>query len=164
MENEFRDGLACAMGGNHWKHRKCVTVESFSVFRIPSNATKEGSPRCDTTKSGMKEICYDVENEPKIQPLEGESFVHKTTTTEEEARLDIEANRLWDFRFCRTFFHVKIFNPLARVCPKNFNKAYKFHESRKKLKYDSRNIKVWKAPLAPYSLHVQVALHHQPRK
>ena len=44
----------------------------------------------DTFASVMKEICYDVEIE--LQPLESESFVHKTTTTEDEARLDIKAN------------------------------------------------------------------------
>ena len=41
---------------------------------------------------------------PMLQPLEGEFFVHKTTTIEEEARIDIEANGFWDSRFCRTFF------------------------------------------------------------
>ena len=103
----------------------------------------------DTFASVMKEACYDVEIEPKLQPLEGESFVHKTTTTEDEARLDIKANGLWDSRFCRTFFDVKIFNPLARTCPKNVNEAYKFHESQKKLKYESRIINVEKSTFIP---------------
>ena len=44
----------------------------------------------DTFAAIMKEVCFDVEIEPKLQPLEGESFVHKTTTTEDEARLDIK--------------------------------------------------------------------------
>ena len=39
-------------------------------------------------------VCYDAEIEPKLQPLEGESFVHRTTTTEDEAILDIKANGL----------------------------------------------------------------------
>ena len=81
----------------------------------------------------MREVCYDVEIEPKLQPLEGESFFHKTTTTEDEARLDIKANGLWDSRFCRTFFDFTIFFPLARTRPKNANEAYNFHESQKKL-------------------------------
>ena len=63
----------------------------------------------------MKEFCYDVEIEPKLQPLEGETFVDETTTTEDEARIDIKANGLWDSRFRRTFFNVKIFNPLEHV-------------------------------------------------
>ena len=58
--------------------------------------------------------------EPKLQPLQGESFFHETTTTENEARLDIEASCLLDFRFCTTFLQdVKIFNTLARTCLKD---------------------------------------------
>ena len=102
----------------------------------------------DTFASVMKEVCYDVAIEPKLQPLEGESFVHKTTTTEDEARLDMKANGLWDSRFCRTFFDVKIFNPLARTCLKNVNEAYRFHESQK-LKYESRIIIVEKSTFNP---------------
>ena len=90
----------------------------------------------DTFASVMKEVRYDVEIEPKLQPLKDESFVHKTMTTEDEARLDIKANGLWTGS-CRTFFDVKIFDPLARTHLKKVNEAYKFHESQKKLKYQS---------------------------
>ena len=31
----------------------------------------------------MDEVCYDVGNEPNLQLLQGESFGHKTTTTDE---------------------------------------------------------------------------------
>ena len=103
----------------------------------------------DTFASVMNEVCYDVEIEPKLQPLEVESFVHKTTTTEDEARLDNKANGHWDSRFCRTFFDVKIFNPLARTCPKNVNEAHKFHESQKKLKYESKVINVKESTFNP---------------
>ena len=92
----------------------------------------------DTFGKLMDEVCYDVELEPKLQPLEGESFDNKSTTTEDEARLDIKANGLWDTRFSRTFFDVKIFNPLAKSCPKQIKEAYKYHESLKKLKYEQR--------------------------
>ena len=81
----------------------------------------------DTFATVMKEVCFDVEIEPKLQPLEGESFDYKTTTTDDEARLDIKANGLWESRFRRTFFDVKIFNPLAKSCPKNINEAYTYH-------------------------------------
>ena len=64
----------------------------------------------------MKEVCFDVEIEPKLRPLERESFVHKTTSTEDEARVDNKANGLWDSRFCRTFFNVMFFNTLAKSC------------------------------------------------
>ena len=80
------------------------------------------------------------------------SFVHKTTSTEYEARLDIKANGLWDSRFCRTLFDVKIFNPLAESCPKVITEAYKFYETQKKLKYESRIINVKKSTFNPLVL------------
>ena len=64
----------------------------------------------DTFANLMNEVCYDVEIEPKLQPLQGESFVNKSTTTEDEARLDIKANVLWGSPFSR-FFWCKNFQP-----------------------------------------------------
>ena len=57
------------------------------------------------------------------ESLEGESFHNKTTTTEDEARLDIKAIGLWGDRFSRTFFDVKIFNPHAKSCLKTISDA-----------------------------------------
>ena len=37
----------------------------------------------------LDDVCDDVE--PKLQPLEGETFDNKSTSTEDEARLDIKA-------------------------------------------------------------------------
>ena len=67
----------------------------------------------------MHDICYDVEVEPTLQLLQGESFIHKTTSTDEKAQLDIKANGQWGLRLNRCFFDVNIFNPLASLCPKN---------------------------------------------
>ena len=67
----------------------------------------------DTFATLLDEVCHDVEIEPKLQSLEGESFHNKTTTTEDDTRIDIKANRLWGGRFSRTFFDVKIFNPVT---------------------------------------------------
>ena len=58
------------------------------------------------------EICHDVEIEPKLQSLEGKNIRNKTTTTEDDARLDIKANGLWGGQFSRTFFDVKTLNPM----------------------------------------------------
>ena len=74
----------------------------------------------------MKDVCFDVELEPKLQPIEGESFDNKTTTTEDEARMDIKANGLWETRFNRTFFDVKIFSPRAKSCPRTIKEAFIF--------------------------------------
>ena len=51
----------------------------------------------------MSEVCFDAEIEPKYQSLQDKSFVKNSTTTDEEAQLDVKANGLWGSRFCRTF-------------------------------------------------------------
>ena len=92
----------------------------------------------DTFANLMDEVCHDVQIEPMLQELQGETFDNKTTCSDEEARPDIKANGLWGQRFERTFFDVKIFNPLAKSCPREIKEAYKYHENIKKLKYEDR--------------------------
>ena len=67
----------------------------------------------DTFAKLLGDVCNDVEIEPKLQPLEGEIFDNKSTSTEDEARLDIKANRL----FYSKTFDVNL-QPLANSCPK----------------------------------------------
>ena len=97
----------------------------------------------------MNEVCHDVEIEPKPQPLQGESFVNNSTTTEDEARLDIKANGLWGSRFSRVFFYVKIFNPHAKTSRKLHKDAYKYHETLKNSKYQQRIFNVEQGSFCP---------------
>ena len=60
--------------------------------------------------------CHDVEIEPHFQPLQGETFDFKSTTTD-DARLDIKANRPLESRFNETYFDVKVFNPREKKLP-----------------------------------------------
>ena len=96
----------------------------------------------DTFANLMKDVCFDVQLEPKLQPLGGESLDNRTTTTEDEARLDIKANDLWEMRFNRTFSDVKRFNRLAKSYPRTSKEAYKLHEAQKRLKYEQRIVEV----------------------
>ena len=88
----------------------------------------------------MNEVCQDVEIEPHRQSLQGWSFDHRTTTTEDAARQDIKANGLWETCFSKTYVDVNIFNPSATSCPKSIPEAYTFHESQKWLKCEERII------------------------
>ena len=90
----------------------------------------------------MNEVDHDVEIEPKLQPLQGESFVNNSTTTEDESRLDIKANGLWGSRFSRAFFDVKISKPHAKTSRKLHKDAYKYHETLKNSKYQQRILNV----------------------
>ena len=103
----------------------------------------------DTFATLLDKVCHDVEIEPKLQSLEGESFHSKTTTTEDDARLDIKANGLWGGRFSRTFFAVKFFNLHAKSCPKILSDAYKYHERVKTLKYQQKILDVEHSSFVP---------------
>ena len=97
----------------------------------------------------MNEVCHDVEIEPKLQPLQGKSFVNNSTTTEDEARLDIKANGLWGSRFSRAFFDVKIFNSQAKTSLKLHKDAYKYHQTLKNSKYQQRVLNVEQSSFCP---------------
>ena len=121
---EFRVGLSLRSGLQPKNlPSKCPCGEDFTVSHA-LHCGKRGythmrhSEIHDTFAKIMRDVCYDVEIEPKLQTLEGESFEYRTTCTEDEARLDIKASGFWDSRFCRTFFDVKIFNAHAILSPK----------------------------------------------
>ena len=92
----------------------------------------------DTFANLMNEVCHEVEIALKLQLLQGESFVNNSTTTEDEARLDVKANKLWVSGFSHAFFDVKIFNPHAKTSRKLHKGAYKYHETLKNSKYQQR--------------------------
>ena len=48
-------------------------------------------------------FCRTFKREPERQTLEGESFGHKTTPTEQETRLDIKSCALWECLSYGTF-------------------------------------------------------------
>ena len=154
-KSEFRDGIALRYG---WDPKKipsyCTCGEKFTVAHA-MHCPKGGYTHIrhneirDEMAKLMDEVCYDVSIEPNLQPLQSERFDNKSTTREDEARLDIKANGLWESRFTRTFFDVKVFNPHAKSCPKNIADAYKYHEAIKKSKYEERVIKVEKSTFCP---------------
>ena len=45
----------------------------------------------DLTASLLREVCTDVEVEPRLQPLSGEVFLHSSANRDPEARLDVKA-------------------------------------------------------------------------
>ena len=44
----------------------------------------------------IRDVCPNVETEPTLQPLNGKAFKYCSTTTDNEARLDIAANGFWE--------------------------------------------------------------------
>ena len=103
----------------------------------------------DTFATLMSEACFDVEIEPKFRSLQGESFVNNSTTTDEDAQLDVKANGLWGSRFNRTFFDVKVFKPHAKTSRRLLKDAYKNHNSQKHSKYQERVLQIEQDSFSP---------------
>ena len=61
----------------------------------------------------LTDICHDVNVEPRLQTLSGETFTTHSTATQDNSRLDIIASGFWGGRFERKFFNVKVINPFA---------------------------------------------------
>ena len=62
----------------------------------------------------MKEVHNDVELEPSLQPLTGETLHHQTANTEPDARADIRVRGFWtDGR--NAFFDTRVFYPNAKL-------------------------------------------------
>ena len=103
----------------------------------------------DFTAELLNEICHDVEVEPCLTPLSGESFQHKTSNTSDDARGDISARGLWA-RGQKTFMDVRVFNPLAKTYAKGpLTAAYKMNELEKKRAYNRRIIDIENATFTP---------------
>ena len=68
----------------------------------------------DLTATMITSAAHDISIEPRLQPLSGENFHHRTAIREDGARLDVAANGVWGGRFERAFFDIRVFNPHAR--------------------------------------------------
>ena len=55
----------------------------------------------DTSAKILKEACYDVEAELKLQALQRAFFNLISSCSGDQARLNFQASRLWDLRFCK---------------------------------------------------------------
>ena len=64
----------------------------------------------DSFANLFNEVCDDVDLEPCLQCLQGETFAKTTTTIDDDARLDMKANGFFDSPLTRTYFDAKLFN------------------------------------------------------
>ena len=91
----------------------------------------------------LAEVCPCVAVELALQLLSGESFQHRSTNTEDNAKLDVCAREFWDKSRATAFFDVRVFNAHA---PSNGSlsttSCYRRHEMEKRRKYKRRIIKV----------------------
>ena len=158
-KSAFRDALCLRYG---WQPPRlpdrCPCGASFTIDHSLSCPTG-GYPTIrhnevrDLFSEMLQEVCYDVQREPILQPLTGEILTKKTSTTDDEARLDITANGFWGGRFQRTFYDVRIFNPNSKSYRStSVTSCYKRQEMGKKRKYEERINTVEHASFTPIIL------------
>ena len=150
---ETLDGIAFRYGWDPLKlPSTCACWEIFNLAHALHCRKHVAIRTYDTMTSVtllLDEVCDDVKVEPCLQTLQAETFANRTTITDDDARLYINANGFFDSRFSGTFFDVNVFNPYAKICPRSKPGSYKYHESIKKLKYEQRIIEVEKATFCP---------------
>ena len=107
----------------------------------------------DITATLLTEVCHDVCVEPDLQPVTPNQLDGATANQQDGARLDISANGVWGGRFEKTYFDVRILNPLA---PSNRNQGlsgmYRTHERAKKRAYEQRIQEVEHSSFTPLVL------------
>ena len=98
----------------------------------------------------LKDVCHDVQIEPHLQPLSGEVMSHRSTITENGARLDVSASGFWGNQFERSFFDVRVFNPSTQSNRNSsLQSVYRKHEMEKKRSYEQRILEVEHASFTP---------------
>ena len=107
----------------------CLVLSGFPTLR--HNEIR------DITASLLKEVCSDVCVEPDLQPVTHNQLDGASANSQDGARLDLSANGVWGGRHEKTFFDVRIFNPIA---PSNRGLSpaatYRKHECEKKCAYE----------------------------
>ncbi len=155
----FQDALALRYG---WTPADmpstCVCGNNFSVEHAMSCA-RGGFPSIrhneirDLTATLLTEVCHNVCTEPELQPVTQEALRGASANSQDGARLDIAANGFWGGTFERTYFDVRVFNPLA---PSNrhaqLSSAYRKHERIKKRMYEQRIREIEHATFTPLVL------------
>ncbi|XP_064400136.1 uncharacterized protein LOC135346446 [Halichondria panicea] len=103
--------------------------------------------------SWAEPVCNNVCTEPELQPVSQEALRGASANRQDGARLDIAANGFWGETFERTYFDVRVFNPLA---PSNrhtqLSSAYSKHERIKKRAYEQRIREIEHATFTPLVL------------
>eukprot|EP00117_Sycon_ciliatum_P045710 scpid96988/ scgid32821/ len=100
-------------GHQHACHQDASVATVTLTSPMPCPAVLGASPVFATTRSGTSrlmfcaQVMHGVCTEPMLQPVTGEKFRLLSTTTADQARLDVAANGIWGGRFERTFLDVR---------------------------------------------------------
>ena len=155
----FTDAISLRYGWNPPRTPlNCPCGSSFSLSHSLS-CPKGGLPTVrhneirDFTASLLSKVCHSVAVEPTLQPINGELLNGASANVQDGARLDIVANGVWGGPFERSYFDVKVFNPLAHsnIQPQ-LSTTYRNHEKAKKRLYEQRIREVEHSSFTPLIL------------
>ena len=101
----------------------------------------------------MTEVCRNVEIEPTLQPLSGETFQRRTANTEDHTRQDIRAKGFWGSQKVSAFFDIQVFNPYVPSNSTGSQAAnYRRHEREKRRAHERSIIEVKHGSFTPLVL------------
>ena len=114
------------------------TVDHAQICKLSGFIHMRHDDPTDFLASCMKEVLNDVEVEPKLQPLTGESFRHRTANTDPDARADLRVRGFWT-QGRNAFFDTRVFYPHARSYrSKPLKSLFRKMEGDKKREYGER--------------------------
>ena len=107
----------------------------------------------DLTTSLLTEVCTEVCVEPDLQPVTPDQLNGASASSQDGARLDVSANGVWGGRYQKTYFDVRVFNPLASSNQNQQPSAvFRKHELEKKRAYQQRVQDVEQSSFTPLVL------------
>ena len=128
------------------------TIHAFSCSKGAFPSIRHDHIR-DLTAQLMTEVCSNVETEPTLLPLSGETFQRRTANVEANARQDIRAQGFWGGQRESAFFDVRVFNPYAPSNSTGSQAAnYRRHEKEKRRTYERRILEVEHGSFTPLVL------------
>ena len=95
----------------------------------------------------MKEVCHNVQIEPELLPIDGETS--RSGNVAEKARLDVAGVGVWgDYE--KTFLDIRIMHPNSpSYVNKPIQQVYATHEQEKKRCYNERVLQVERGSFTP---------------
>ena len=127
--NTIEHCLSCALGGY-------VYMRHNNIRDLTANILLEAG-------------CKDVEVEPQLLPISGETFNYRSTITENSARLDVSARGVWS-PLDKVYTDIRVFNSLAPTNNRqSVDDTFRRHEREKILNYNDRVVQVEKATFMP---------------
>ena len=138
---------------------KCTCGQRFTITHA-MNCHRGGfvNARHDSIRNFeaglLKQVCNDVEVEPRLQSVEGTSF-HRSANVQNDARLDVRAKGFWRAGQ-NAFFDVRITNADNNSQrQKTIKSILRAHEQEKKRQYNSRVMEIEQGTFTPIVLTVK---------